>query len=71
MGIDWELGDGAYRIQKIVKGAPWDNMVRSPLDQPGLNVKEGDYILAVNGVPIDVTKDPYAAFQGWQESQLS
>ncbi|MGA9408554.1 MAG: PDZ domain-containing protein, partial [Bacteroidota bacterium] len=64
LGIDWELGDGAYRIQKIVKGAPWDNTERSPLDQPGLNVKEGDYILAVNDIPIDVTKDPYASFQG-------
>ena len=64
LGIDWELGEGAYRIQKIVKGAPWDNLVRSPLDQPGLNVKDGDYILAVNGVPIDAEKDPYAAFQG-------
>ncbi len=64
LGIDWELSNGAYRIKKIIKAAPWDIENRSPLDQPGINVKEGDYILAVNGVPIDVTKDPWAAFQG-------
>ncbi|HUI29335.1 MAG TPA: PDZ domain-containing protein [Candidatus Acidoferrales bacterium] len=64
LGIDWELANGAYRIKTIIKAAPWDSDVRSPLDQPGVNVKEGDYILAVNDVPIDVTKDPYAAFEG-------
>ena len=38
--------------------------MRSPLDEPGVNVKEGDYVLAVNGVPIDTKADPWAAFQG-------
>ncbi len=64
LGVDWELSNGAYRIKKIIKGAPWDIDDKSPLDQPGVNVKEGDYILAVNGVALDVTKDPWAAFQG-------
>jgi tricorn protease len=64
LGVDWELSNGAYRIKQIIKSAPWDIDDRSPLDQPGVNIKEGDYILAVNGVPMDVTKDPWAAFQG-------
>ncbi len=64
LGVDWQLSNGAYRIQKIIKGAPWDNEDRSPLEQPGINVKEGDYLLAVNGVAVDITKDPYAAFEG-------
>lgn len=64
LGIDWELANGAYRIKKIVKGASWDIDVRSPLNQPGVNAKEGDYILAVNEVPMDIAKDPWAAFQG-------
>ena len=38
--------------------------MRSPLDEPGVNVKEGDYVLAVNGVPLDTKADPWAAFQG-------
>ncbi len=64
LGIDWQLDNGAYKIKKIIKGAQWDNEVRSPLDAPGIDAKEGDYILAVNGIPMDVTKDPWAAFEG-------
>ncbi|MDQ3488398.1 MAG: PDZ domain-containing protein [Acidobacteriota bacterium] len=69
LGADWELhqpatGQGGYRVKKIVRGGPWDTGVRAPLDEPGVNVSEGDYILAVNGVTIDTKQDPYAAFQG-------
>ena len=64
LGIDWELSNGAYRIKRIVKGAPWDTEVRSPLLASGLKVKEGDFILAVNGIKIDVSKDPFSAFEG-------
>ncbi len=64
LGIDWELSNGAYRIKRIVNGASWDAEVRSPLLSSGLKVKAGDYILAVNGVTLDVTKDPFAAFEG-------
>ena len=56
--------------QRILDGAPWDSEVRSPLRQPGVDVKEGDYLLAVNGVPLDVTKDPWAAFQGLAEKTV-
>ena len=64
LGIDWSLENGAYRIKRIIRGAPWDIEVRSPFDEPGVDVKEGDYILAVNGIPLDTSKDPWAAFQG-------
>ncbi len=64
LGVNWELSNGAYRIKKIIKGAPWDLDDKSPLDQAGVKVKEGDYILAVNDVPMDVTKDPWTAFEG-------
>src|SRR5207237_10045093 len=54
----------AYRGKQIVRGCPWDVPVRSPLAEPGVNVKEGEYVLAVNGVAIDTKQDPWAAFQG-------
>ena len=63
LGINWEIHDGAYRIDKIIDGAKWDSEVRSPLAAPDLNVKGGDYILAVNGTPLNVTEDPWMAFQ--------
>lgn len=64
LGADFELHDGAYRIAKIHEGAPWDYDARGPLSQPGVKVKVGDFLLAVNGAPLDVTKDPWAAFHG-------
>lgn len=64
LGVDWKLENGAYRIARIIDGAPWDAEVRSPLAAPGVGVKAGDYILAVNGRKLDPSKDPWAAFQG-------
>ena len=65
LGVDWSLENGAYRIARIIDGAPWDNEVRSPLLEPGVNVHRGDYVLAVNGVLLDTTADPWAAFAGF------
>ena len=64
LGIDWELFNNTYRIKRIVRPAAWDTEVRSPFDQPGVDIKEGDFILAVNGIAVDPAKDPYAAFAG-------
>jgi tricorn protease len=64
LGVDWTLENGAYRIKRIVDGAPWDNEVRSPLRNPGVEVREGDYVLAVNGIPLNPAEDPWAAFDG-------
>ncbi|MBD3276065.1 MAG: peptidase S41, partial [Candidatus Marinimicrobia bacterium] len=64
LGIDWALENGAYRIDQIIRGAEWDSEVRSALDEPGIDISEGEYILAVNGVPMDTDVDPWAAFDG-------
>jgi len=64
LGADYELIDGAYKIAKIYEGAAWDTDARGPLSQPGIDVDEGDYLLAVNGVPVDTSKDPWASFRG-------
>jgi tricorn protease len=64
LGIDWALENGAYRVARIVRGAPWDIETRSPLAEPGADVNEGDYILAVNGRPLDTDREPFAAFEG-------
>lgn len=64
LGVDWALEEGAYRIERIVDGAPWDVQTRSPLRESGVDVSEGDWVLAVNGVPMDPSEDPWAAFEG-------
>ena len=64
LGIDWGNDNGQYKVEKIIRGAEWDNEVRSPLDEPGIDVDEGDYILAVNGIALDEYDSPYEAFAG-------
>jgi len=71
LGIDWEFKDGTFRVKRIVKPAEWDTEIRSPFDQPGVDVRVGDHILAVNGVALDPGIDPYAAFEGLSGKTVS
>ncbi|MGF1579031.1 MAG: PDZ domain-containing protein [Gemmataceae bacterium] len=48
-----------YKITKILKGANWSKALRSPLTEIGVNVKEGEYILAVNGQPTNEMNNIY------------
>lgn len=64
LGCDFALEEGAYRIAHILEVAAWDYGNRPPLRQPGVRVKEGDFVLAVNGRRLDPAQDPLAAFQG-------
>jgi tricorn protease len=64
LGVDWEADKDFYKIKKIIRGAPWDAEVRSSLDVPGVNIREGDYILAVNGIPLTASQEPFIAFTG-------
>lgn len=66
LGCDFELDkfNNVYRIKKIYKGGTWDAEVRSPLAEPGVNVSEGENLLAINGTPLDKSKDPWEALQG-------
>jgi tricorn protease len=64
LGVNWKLENGAFRIAHIVDGGNWDSELRSPLMVTGVDINEGDYILAVNGIPLDTGKEPWAAFQG-------
>jgi tricorn protease len=68
LGCDWELEQGAYRIARILGGRDtYDADARSPLARQGADVRAGDWLLAVNGVPVDTTRDVYAAFVGTAE----
>lgn len=64
LGVDWQADGNFYKIKTIIRGAPWDAEAHSSLDVPGVNIKEGDYILAVNGAPLTTAEEPFAAFTG-------
>jgi tricorn protease len=64
LGVDYEADQGYYRFKRIYEGENWDPTARSPLREPGVNVKEGEYLIAVNGNPVKTDMNPYAAFEG-------
>ncbi|MFT6831263.1 MAG: tricorn protease [Planctomycetota bacterium] len=64
LGADYAVENGAYRISNIVEGGVWDSDARGPLSMPGVDVHEGDYLLAVDGTPMNMAMDPWAAFVG-------
>jgi len=63
LGADYTITDNRYRIRKIYGGLNWNPNLRSPLTEPGVNVKEGDYILAVNGHELTGAEDIYQYFE--------
>ncbi len=64
LGADWEVSEGHWRIAKILRGENWNPTLKAPLSQPGVEVHEGDYLLAVNGEPVPADASIYKAFEG-------
>lgn len=52
---------GYYKIAKILRGQNWGRTIRSPLTEIGVNVKEGESLIAINGTPISKLNDLYEA----------
>ena len=55
---------GFYRIDKIIPGAVYSQTLRSPLTEPGIDVKEGEYIVAIDGIPTNSVKNIYELLIG-------
>jgi tricorn protease len=60
----------AYRIERILPGENWNKRARSPLTAIGVNLKPGDYILAVNGTPVASLANLYDALIGTADKQV-
>ncbi|MCM0372978.1 PD40 domain-containing protein [Bacteroides fragilis] len=58
---------GFFRLEKIFPGASWSKELRSPLMEPGVDVKAGEYIVAIDGVPTNTVKDMYSLLVGKAE----
>jgi tricorn protease len=63
LGADYSLENNRYRIAKVYDGENWNPGMQAPLTQPGINVKAGDYILAVNGRDLHAADNIYSFFE--------
>lgn len=70
LGADFAIENGFYRIKRILTGENWNPDLRAPLSGPGITVKEGDYLLEVNGVPITAEDDIFNRLEGTANRQI-
>ncbi len=70
LGCDYKIENGRYRFAKIYNGENWNPNLRAPLTQPGVNVKEGEYLLAVNGRNVTASDNVYSFFESKANKQV-
>lgn len=63
LGADYRIADGRYQFARIYRGENWNPRLQAPLTAPGVEVKEGDFLLSVNGEPLQGSEDVYRLFQ--------
>ncbi len=61
LGARLELDEesGRYRIARIYEGDNHEDRYRSPLTEIGVNVSEGEYVLAIDGEELQAPDNPY------------
>jgi len=67
LGAEFEADGDRYRISNIFPGENWHEEYRSPLTEPGIDVNEGDYLIAIDGDDVTTADNPYAFLVGKSE----
>jgi tricorn protease len=70
LGADYEIVDGRYRIAHIYTGEHWNPQAHAPLAEPGVKVKEGDFILSVGGQDLSGSDDIQRLLEGTAGTQV-
>ncbi len=63
LGADYEIANGRYRFRKVLGGLNWNVDLRSPLTEPGVDVRNGEYLLAVEGRNLTPPENLYQRFE--------
>lgn len=70
LGADYAVHDGRWRFERVYGGLNWDPDLRAPLRAPGIDVKDGEYLLEVDGVPLRADTSVFAAFENKLDRQI-
>ncbi|HEY1805641.1 MAG TPA: PDZ domain-containing protein, partial [Terracidiphilus sp.] len=62
--IELDAAAGRYRLAKIYQGQNEEELYRSPLTEVGVDAKEGDYILAIDGRELTAKDNPFELLRG-------
>src|SRR5687767_15941318 len=63
LGADYSIDNGRYRFKKVYGGLNWNPELRAPLTEPGVDVRDGEYLLAVDGKEIRYPENLYSRFE--------
>lgn len=63
LGADYSIDHNRYRFARVFNGENWNPDARAPLTQPGVNVKTGEYLIAVNGREVTAAENLYSFFE--------
>ena len=63
LGADFKVENGRYRFAKVFGGLNWNPELRAPLTEPGVDVKAGEYLLAVEGKELRHPENLYSRFE--------
>jgi tricorn protease len=64
LGADYTTENGLYKISKIFTSESWNPGLKAPLDIPGIDVANGDYLISINGKAITSDMNLYEVFEG-------
>jgi len=70
LGCDYSLENGHYRLTRVYNGERWNPGLYAPLAQPGVEAKAGEYLLAIDGRPLDDAMDIYEALEAKAGKQV-
>jgi len=70
LGADYTIENGRYRFKKVYGGLNWNPELRAPLLEPGVNVRAGEYLLAVAGRPLRPPTNIYSLFENTAEKLI-
>lgn len=70
LGADISKQRNGYRIDRIYNGESWNPGLRSPLSGPGIDIREGDYVLEVDGEEVSTDRNIFSYFVGTANRQV-
>ncbi|KKO48012.1 peptidase S41 [Arsukibacterium sp. MJ3] len=69
LGADFAINNGKYQFTTVYQGDRWSPFLKAPLNVPGASAKAGDYLLAINGQPLNASDNVFALLDNTQGKQ--
>ncbi|WP_414664545.1 S41 family peptidase [Horticoccus sp. 23ND18S-11] len=71
LGADYRIAGDRYQFARVYDGENWNPQAKAPLTQPGVNVKAGEFLLAVNGRELRGSDEVFSFFLGTAGRQVA